>query len=388
MSHARPEPEITSHKGARVPSPRDAVRGPEGTAGTEPLPAPHEGPSRPQRLPRLVTAIVFGLLCLAGFAIMVNGLLGSVLVFFGEALLSALMLTVVGVVGFWVLRRIRPVRSPSATFSFLALVWGMTAAVGLALVANDNLSAIWNTLGGLSFGGAWGAALTAPLNEELLKVIGVVLIAVIAPRVVRGPMDGFVIGSLVGLGFQLVEDFTYSMNVIAMQGGLDGTAAVVQTFLLRVVLTGLGSHWAMTAVAGTAVGLMVASGWRPGRRHGLRAALLLLTAIGVHWFFDSPIIEGFVGVLLKSLLAFLAAVIVYFVVRHTYRSRVRRALAEEGEELGMRRSAAMSLANRRGRRGELRHVAHPERPAVERRQERMVEFAEDRASEYRVPFRE
>ena len=385
MSHARPEPEIPSRKDAYVPSPRDSEQDRE---GAERSPAPREGPTRPQRLPRLVTAVVFGLLCLAGFAIMVNGLLGAALVFFGEAVLSALILTVVGVIGFWVLRRIRPVRPPSTTYSLLALLWGMTAAVGLALIANGNLMTIWNTLGGLPFGEAWGAALSAPVNEELLKVTGVVLIAVMAPHVLRGPVDGFVIGALVGLGFQLVEDFTYTMNVIPMVGGIDGPASVLQTLLVRVGLTGLGSHWAMTAVAGTAVGLMVAASWRPGRRHGLRAALLLLVAMGVHWFFDSPIIEGIVGTVLKSLLVFLVAMIVYFVVRHTHRSRVRRVLAEEGEELGMRRSAAMALANRHGRRGELRRAAYPERPAVARRQERLVDFAEDRAFEYRVPFRE
>lgn len=385
MSHARPEPGIPSRKDAHVPSPRDSGQGRE---GVERLPAPHEDSPRHRRLPRLVTTVVFGLLCLAGFAIMVNGLLGAALVFFGEAVLSALILTVVGVIGFWLLRRIRPVRPPSMTFSLLALLWGTTAAVGLSLIANSNLMTIWNTLGGLPFGETWGAALSAPVNEELIKVAGVVLIAVMAPRVLRGPVDGFVIGALVGLGFQLVEDFTYTMNVIPMTGGIDGPATVLQTLLLRVGITGLGSHWAMSAVAGTAVGLMVAASWRPGRRHALRAALLLLAAMGVHWLFDSPILGGITGTVLKSLLVFLMAVIVYFVVRHTYRSRVRRALAEEGEELGMRRSAAMALADRRGRGRELRHVAPPERPAVERRQERLVDFAEDRASEYRVPFRE
>ncbi|MBR8740147.1 PrsW family intramembrane metalloprotease [Nocardiopsis sp. MG754419] len=383
MSHAGPEPERPSTRDAHVPSPRGSGQGHE---GTERLPAPQTGRWGSQNLPRLASAILFGLLCVVGFGLMVNGLLGAVLVFPGQSVLSALMIAVVGALAFWLLRRVRPVTPPSKVFSLLALIWGMTAAVGLALVANGNLSAVWNTVGGLPFGSAWGAALTAPINEELLKVAGIVLIAVMAPRVVRGPMDGFVIGALVGLGFQVVEDFTYSLNVIAMQGGVDGIVAVVQTFILRVVLTGLGSHWAMTAVAGTAVGLVAAASWRPDQRRALWAALLLLIAVGVHWFFDTPLLGDLFGAIAKTLVVFVTAMVVYFVVRHAYRARVRRALAEEGDELGLRRSSAVALASRHGRRRELRKVPQPERPAAAERQDRMVAMAEDRASEYRVPI--
>lgn len=380
MSHARPEPNVPSATGGRIPSPRRSDQGhdeaerPNGTS---------QGPPGHRRPPRLVAAALFGVLCLVGFVVMVNGFLGVALVFPGEMALSVLLLTLVGVVAFWLLRRVRPVRDPSLLYSLSALVWGMTGAVGLSVIANGHLSSIWNKVGGLPFGGAWGAALTAPVNEELLKLGGVVLIAVMAPRVVRGPVDGFVLGALVGLGFQLVEDLTYALNTILTQGGVDGFVAVVQTFVLRVGFTGLGSHWAMTALAGTAVGLLATVSWRPRRSQGAVAALLLLLAMGGHWLFDAPILGGVAGVVLKSLLVFLAAVIVYFLVRHSYRSRVRRVLAKEGEESGIRRSVAMSLATRGGRRKELGRVAHPERPSVRARHEEMVALAEERASEPR-----
>lgn len=384
MSHARPEPDVPSTVNGRVPRPRPSAREDE-----------EGGPRRVGRGPAtdrhrtlgIVTGIVFGLGCLIGFGMFVNGFLGMVLVFPGETALSFVLLAVVGVVGFAVLRRIRPVRAPTMAVSILALVWGMTGALGLALTANGHLLSIWNKVAGLPFGGEWGAALTAPLNEELLKVVGIVLIAVLLPRAIRSPIDGFIVGALVGLGFQLVEDLTYSLNMIVMRGGIDGVVAVVQSFFLRVVLTGLGSHWAMTAVAGAAVGLIAAASWRPEGRRTVQAALLLLLAIVLHWLFDAPLLGSILGILFKGLLIFLTAVTVYLVARHTYRSRVRRALAEAGDELGMRRSSAMALAGRRARVKELRATPVPERPAARNRQRQMVAFAEERAVEYHPPPR-
>ncbi|GAA1464347.1 PrsW family glutamic-type intramembrane protease [Nocardiopsis exhalans] len=382
MSHAHPEPRVPSTADGQVPAPRESGQGHEGTE-RPPAQGTAPEPPRTQRLPSLVAMVLFGVLCLGGFGYTLLNFTGAIRVFTAEAVVSMILLAGVGVLGFWILRRIRPVRAPSLTFSLLALIWGMTGAIGLALVANQQLMSAWSRAGGLEFGSAWGAALTAPINEELLKVTGVVLIAVIAPRAVRGPIDGFIMGALVGLGFQLVEDLTYALNMITMQGATEGMASVVQTLFLRVGLTGLGSHWAMSAVAGTAIGLLAAAAWRPGARRGVGALLLLLLAMGVHWFFDSPLMGNLLGILVKTLAVFLAAVVVYFVARHAYRGRVRQSLAEQGEELGIRRSSAVALANRHGRRNELSRVAHPERPAVRARQEQMVAAAEDRASEYR-----
>ncbi|MBQ1082810.1 MULTISPECIES: PrsW family intramembrane metalloprotease [unclassified Nocardiopsis] len=380
MSHARPEPDVPPTASGQVPTPRESDQGHEGTEHlTAPLPEPH----RTQRLPALFATLALALLCLGGFVFTLTNFFGAMWVFPTETLAAAVVLGVAGVFGFWVLRRIRPVRPPSFTFSLLAVLWGLTGAIGLSLFSNTQLMSAWSRLGGVEFGSAWGAALTAPLNEELLKTAGVVLIAVMAARVVRGPVDGFVMGALVGLGFQLAEDFTYALNSIMMQGATDGVASVLQTLFLRVGLTGLGSHWAMSAIAGTAVGLLAASAWRPTPGRATGALLLFLLAIGVHWLFDAPLLEGLLGVLFKMLVVFLSALAVYFVARHAHRRRVRESLAVQGEELGMHRSAAVALASRHGRNRELGRVAAPERPVVRERQDQMVATAEDRASEYR-----
>jgi len=321
-------------------------------------------------------------LCLAGLLYLVWRFALPVRVFLPEALLGLVLGAATLVFGFWVLRRIRPVREPDADASLVAVAWGLFAATGAGVVANAGLGSVWAKGLGLDLAGDWGAALTAPLNEELLKLAGIVLVAVAFPSAVRGPVDGFAIGSLVGLGFEVTENFVYAINAVLMAGGTGGLVPVVQATVLRVGLTGLGSHWALSAVAGTAVGLLAAVAWRPRPRRAVGAALLVVLAMALHWLLDAPVLGGLPGILFTVAGIFATTMAVYFTVRHTYRRRVRAALAAEAEELGMRRSAAVALATRHGRRRALLRVAQPERTTVAARQDQMVETAEDRAARY------
>ncbi|WP_017616512.1 PrsW family intramembrane metalloprotease [Nocardiopsis salina] len=338
-----------------------------------------------QRRPALAAMVVLGAACVVGLALLSMNMFGAVRAYAAPALLAFALCALTYAVGFWIFRRIRPVRPPRVTVAVLATVWGILAATGVAAFANTAMGGLWGQVLGYETAGAWSAALTAPLNEELLKLAGVVVLAVAFPHAVRGPIDGFVFGALVGLGFEVTENFLYALNSISLSGALAPATSVTDSTVVRVVLTGLGSHWAMTAVSGTAVGLLAAVSWRPGTRRALAALGLVLLAMLGHFFFDSPLLgEGLLGVAVKVAFVFLSAMAVYFTVRHTFRSRVKRSLAEQGKQLGMRRSDAKALASRHGRRKALAHVARPERPDVRRRQERMVEEAEDRAARYAV----
>jgi len=383
MSPESDDPRIpaTTDRGA-VPSPRPS---PQDPPGPRRVPPPRRGGglrTREQRLPALVSLVLITVLCLAGLLHLVLQLALPARVFFPEALLSVILGAATLVLGFWVLRRIRPVREPDADASLVAVAWGLFVATSAGVIANAGLGSVWAKGLGLDLAGVWGAALTAPLNEELLKLAGIVLVAVAFPSAVRGPVDGFAIGSLVGLGFEVTENFIYSINMVLMAGGTGGLVPVVQTTVLRVGLTGLGSHWALSAVAGTAVGLLAAVAWRPRARRAVGAALLVALSMVLHWFLDAPVFSDVLGILFKVAVIFATTMAVYFTARHAYRRRVRKALAAEAEGLGVRRSAASALATRHGRRRELRRVALPERPAVAARQDQMVEIAEDRAVRY------
>ncbi|CAL9394702.1 hypothetical protein SUDANB121_01339 [Nocardiopsis dassonvillei] len=378
MSQAPNDPRVPDTASGTVPAQRHSH---SDAPGPQRVPAPR-APERTvlgYRLPSLAAMVVIGVLCLFGLGALVLRFAGSVRVFFAEAALALVFAAATLLFGFWLFRRIRPVRAPDPTASLVAVAWGLTAATGCALLANAALTGIWSKTMGLVFAEVWGAALTAPLNEELFKLVGIVLVAVAFPRAVRGPVDGFVIGALVGLGFEVTENLVYAVNAVFQAGGVNGGEAVVQATVVRIVLTGLGSHWAMSAVAGTAVGLLAAAGWLPGRRRALGALLLVLTAMAMHWLFDAPLLGDLLGVVVKVLLNFAVAMAVYFTARHVHRRRVRRALVQESEEVGMRRSAAVALARRRARRRALHEVPEAERAEAGRVQALLVETAEDRA---------
>ncbi|WP_159942338.1 MULTISPECIES: PrsW family glutamic-type intramembrane protease [unclassified Nocardiopsis] len=364
-----------------VPSPRRSDQ--DGTAARRPAGTPAAGAhARRHRLPSVTALVLVGALCAVGLAFLAARFAGMVRVFSAEAVTALVLALATLAFGFWVLCRIRPVRDPAAGPSLTALAWGLAAATAAGVVANEGLLSVWAKSLGLDFAGSWGPALTAPLNEEVLKLAGVVLVAVAFPHALRGPVDGFVFGSLTGLGFEVTENFIYAMNAVVQAGGTSGVVAVVQSTIVRVFLAGLGSHWAMSAVAGAAVGLLAAAGWRPGRRRAAGAGLLVGLAVALHWLVDAPAPGGMGGLLSKVAVVFLTTMVVYFAFRRTYRRRVRGALASEGGTLGMRRSEATALATRHGRRRELVRVAAPQRPAALRRQEQMLAVAEDRAARY------
>ncbi|MFW5417528.1 PrsW family intramembrane metalloprotease [Nocardiopsis sp. CNT-189] len=375
MNRASPERRSTGAgpERAGVPRPRRSARH---ATGRDPG---LRGPGRrPEVTASLAAAAVFALLCAAGTVSTAVRAGGLVRVFPVEALLAAAVLAAVLAAGYWALRRIRPVRPPGAAAAAAALLWGAAAATGLALIANAALLSVWNSVLGVPAGTSWGPSLTAPVNEELIKAAGVVILAVAAPSALRGPMDGFVLGALAGLGFQLAENAIYALETIVMQGATAGGASVLGSLALRVGLTGAGSHWAMTAVAGTAVGLLAAARWRPGPRRAWAAGLLMLFAMALHALFNAPVLVSLPGTAAKTAAVFTAALLVYLPVRAAYRRRLRNALEAEGQAVDLRRSDARELATRHGRRNALQRIPAPDRPAAARRQLRLLKAAERR----------
>jgi hypothetical protein len=115
-------------------------------------------------------------------------------------------------------------------------VWGGVAATfWIALPANAALLAIWAKVGGTSFAADWGAGLTAPVNEEFAKAIGLVLLIGLAPRLIRSAYDGFIIGAFIGLGFQVFEDILYVYNGATQQYGVDQLGSSLRVFIARLV---------------------------------------------------------------------------------------------------------------------------------------------------------
>ncbi len=242
----------------------------------------------------------------------------------GPALLAVALEIPLVLVGVVLVRLLRPVRPPSLIWSGAALAWGATAAAGCALLANQGLAGLWAKSEGVKFASDWSASLSAPLNEELLKLCGVIMIVLAAPYVIRGPLDGMVFGALVGLGFQAIENVTYGLNNIVLSGATDPARAVVDSALVRVGLTALGSHWTMTAVAGAGVGYIVAR--LRGAEHGgvLAGIACLLTAMAMHLLFDAPQL----AIAIKVGVNFAIVLVLYLLLSNAYLGRAHRVGAD------------------------------------------------------------
>jgi len=61
-----------------------------------------------------------------------------------------------------------------------ALVWGGVIAVSLAGYANDAWLSVLGKVAPADFTADWGAAVVAPVTEEILKLTGVVVLFLIA----------------------------------------------------------------------------------------------------------------------------------------------------------------------------------------------------------------
>jgi RsiW-degrading membrane proteinase PrsW (M82 family) len=169
-----------------------------------------------------------------------------------------------------------------------ALVWGGFIATGLALSANDAVQSLVTTVAGQDVAAQWGAAIAGPTDEEILKGLGVVVAALLATRRMRSPVDGFILGAVVGLGFQVVEDIVYTANVIGL--GQDPPSALVQMFVLRGLMGGLWSHAVYTGLFGLGLGYAVTRvQWSLAARV-LAAVGGFVTAWSLHFLWNSPLL--------------------------------------------------------------------------------------------------
>jgi RsiW-degrading membrane proteinase PrsW (M82 family) len=330
------------------------------------------------------------LLCIFGAGVLIWEYVRFLGVFPAAGALAAVLELPLVLIGFVLLRRLRPTRAPALRWSAAALVWGSSAAAGCAVLANQGLAGLWAKSEGIKFASDWSASLSAPLNEELLKLCGVVMVALAAPLAINGPLDGMVYGALTGLGFQAAENVTYGLNAIVLSGGTNPNRAVLDSALLRVGTAGVGSHWTMTAVAGAGAGYLIlhtrrrrlirdasrasAAGRQPADAHAagpgygllLAAAACLAAAVGMHLLFDAPA----VAIELKVAANFAVVAILYLLLSSAFLRRARELLAAAAAAGLVSTADAGSVLSRRRRRQELRRIHLPaERDKLRRRQQ-------------------
>ncbi len=218
----------------------------------------------------------------------------------------------------------------------------------------------WGTvitkLAGAEVAAEWSAALTAPIVEEIYKVLGVVLIALIARAETDDLMDGFVYGAMVGLGFTVTEDIDYFLS--AFGGSIGG---VLAGFWVRVVASGLYGHVLYTGLAGIGVAYFVRHRTdQPRVRRTLVAVGLLSLAMGAHLFWNSPLIWEvfplFVATAIKGLPFLLVLVLVLRLARRREHRWLAAALEQEVGRPGLLAEEIDPLSEPRRRRAASKRV--------------------------------
>ncbi len=316
--------------------------------------------------------VTAGALCALGAVILGVEFAHYLSVFPGQVTLAVVLEVPLLVVGFSVIRRLRPIRAPALVWSGAALIWGATAAAGCALLANQGLISLWAKTEGVGFASNWSASLSAPLNEEVLKLCGVIMVVLAAPQAIRGPLDGMIYGALTGLGFQVAENVTYGLDNIVQSGATDPDQAVTNSAVLRVGTTGIGSHWTMTAVAGAGIGFLVI---RERRREGVAfASICLLAAMAMHALFDAP----HPALLIKVIVNLLVVGAAYLLLRDSYVASAREVAAACAASGTISPAEAASAISRRSRRRDLlRARPGPQRDRVLARQREVLAIVED-----------
>ena len=127
---------------------------------------------------------------------------------------------------------------------------------------------------------------------------------------------------------------------------------MTSSWLLRLA-SGLGSHWAMTAVAGTGIGYLVSRGLN--RTGYLLALLFLAAAMLMHVLFDAP----HPALAIKVVVNFVVVGVLYVLLADSYRSRARNVLTSLARTGAVTDQEARHLLSRTFRRRELRRAGGP-----------------------------
>ncbi|HET9654337.1 MAG TPA: PrsW family intramembrane metalloprotease [Kineosporiaceae bacterium] len=216
--------------------------------------------------------------------------------FVGGSLLAAVPVFPVVAVFLWLDRYESEPRSLLA----FALAWGAVVATFGALVVNTaSVHAIQKSGGDPT----WGVLLVAPVVEESLKGLAVLLILLVRRREFDGVVDGIVYAGMAGVGFAFMENVLYLGRAL---GSTDGHPVFV--FAVRCLASPF-AHPLFTAATGVGIGIAASSSNRLLRAVAPVAGWCVAVALHSGWNLSaSSGLRGFVSLYVLVQLPIFAAV--------------------------------------------------------------------------------
>ncbi|QDZ43211.1 PrsW family intramembrane metalloprotease [Corynebacterium sp. sy039] len=192
---------------------------------------------------------------------------------------------------------------------FAALLWGgafstvvplFIAQPIIDLCAKTRLFAL-----AASFGGAY--------PEEILKGMGVLFILWLF-RYLDRPWHGFVVGALVGLGFEVVENILYGAQGALFDPNSD-IAGVTQSWFTRTIF-GFGLHPIFTGCTGYGLGhALLRAGWSKKKRILIATSWFML-GFGLHFAWNIALDSEVMMIVVHIVLLVLAyAIFLYCYIR-------------------------------------------------------------------------
>jgi RsiW-degrading membrane proteinase PrsW (M82 family) len=163
--------------------------------------------------------------------------------------------------------------------------WGGIASPFLVRLCAEPVQWIVSGVSGGSPDPRWLVIGVAPLVEELLKGLGILLVIRLT-REFDNPTDGVVYGTAVGLGFAVTENLVYALAGVAQ----DLTTPVVVGLVVRRTLYTAGVHALSSSAVGAGLGFarLASRRWRAG----LWTLLGFLGAVVLHGGWNLAVFAG------------------------------------------------------------------------------------------------
>ena len=130
-----------------------------------------------------------------------------------------------------------------------AFIWGALGSTFFAIIINTTTTEIASYLFGQTIGSICGTIISAPIFEELLKLLAIIIILLFLRTKFNSPLDGMVYAAAAGLGFKLIEDYTYIANAMTSGGAYSGLSMMIFRWIFGFLL-----HSLMTSFVGFAIG--------------------------------------------------------------------------------------------------------------------------------------
>ena len=207
----------------------------------------------------------------------------------------------------WLFSRLDRYSSIPAKAKVVAFLFsGLVSTFAMAAINNDAFRSILAKTISLEFMQVWSAGATAPWSEEIVKMLPVVLMIGLAPRVMRCAFDGLIIGAIPGWRSRCSRTSPTSTDLRPRTSVRPSTARR-RSSSARCSSTG---HWTWSALCGAGLIYLVGRpAEKPRRAFGIA---LIFSSMFLHWFWDS--ISGITGGASWSIGIYLPLTIVYLAV--------------------------------------------------------------------------